>query len=188
MTNRKGGHDREERFRSLYQRFYRRVVRYLIRAFRFSEEDAEELAQEAFVRFYESMDEYRGDAEWTFFETIARRLAINRIRYGNTAKRNAKTVALDDPESNHEPPAPPEPDYADRLEHEDRRRRLYEAVDQLPPGQRQCMLLYLDEMTYEEIARAMRISLDAVRSRLRDAKRLLRSRLGDAHAFPEEGE
>jgi len=187
MRIRNGGNDREDRFRLLYQKYYWRVVRFYMRAFRFSEEDAEELTQEAFLRFYEAMDEYRGDAEWAFFETIARNLAYNKIRWGKTQKRNAKTVDLDDPELvRREPQAPEPPDYAERQQAADQQRRLRDAVAELPPGQRECVLLWLDDFQYDEIARALRISLDAVKSRLRDAKRLLRARLGDEGKLPED--
>lgn len=187
MRIRNGGDDRDERFRSLYQKYYWRVVRFYVRAFRFSEEDAEELTQEAFLRFYEAMNEYRGDAEWAFFETIARNLAYNKIRWGKTQKRNAKTIDLDDPEFvRSEPAAPEPPDYAERQQAADQHRRLREAIAKLPAGQRECMLLWLESFQYDEIAGALRISMDAVKSRLRDAKKLLRSRLGDDAGLPED--
>jgi RNA polymerase sigma-70 factor (ECF subfamily) len=181
--------DRDERFKRLYQKYYRRVVGFYVKAFRFAEEDAEELAQEAFLRFYEAMDEYRGEAEWAFFESVARNVAYNRIRWGKTQKRNAKTVDIDDPKAAwNEPPAPPEPDYAERQETIRRRKRLYDAISELPPGQRECVLLWLDDFTYGDIAKVLGISLDAVKSRLRDAKRLLRARLGDDGLLPEDDE
>jgi RNA polymerase sigma-70 factor (ECF subfamily) len=177
---------RHERFKTLYQRFYRRVVAFYVRAFRFAEEDAEELAQEAFLRFYEAMDEYRGEAEWAFFESIARNLAFNRIRWGKRQKRNARTIDIDDPELTlNQPAAPPEPDYADRQEAALRRKRLYDAISALPHGQRECVQLWLDDFKYNEIAAALRMSVDAVKSRLRDAKRVLRARLGE-DGLPEE--
>ena len=178
--------DRHERFRSYYQRFYRRVVRFYVSGFRLAEEDAEELAQEAFLRFYEAMDEYRGDAEWAFFETIARNLAYNRIRYNKTQKRSAQTVELDDPDqSAFEPAAPAAPDYADSMEEARRRRLLHQEILRLPRGQREVMQLWLDDFKYDEIAAALRITMDAVKSRLRDAKKVLRARLG-AGALPED--
>jgi len=187
MKTRNTGDHRDERFKSLYQKYYWRVVRFYVRAFRFSEEDAEELAQEAFLRFYEAMDEYRGDAEWAFFETTARNLAYNKIRWGKTQKRNAKTIDLDDPEfARREPPAPDPPDYAERQRLADQHRRLHDAIAELPAGQRECMLLWLDDFRYDEIAKALRISMDAVKSRLRDAKKLLRARLGDDGKLPED--
>jgi len=182
-----GASDRNDRFKLLYQKYYWRIVRFYVRAFRFSEEDGEELAQEAFIRFYEAMDEYRGDAEWAFFETIARNVAYNRIRGQKTKKRSVRTVDIDDPEvGRHEPPTLAGPDYAEREEAASRRKRVYDAIAELPPGQRECLQLWLDDFKYDEIATALRISMDAVKSRLRDAKKLLRARLGDEGTLPED--
>jgi RNA polymerase sigma-70 factor (ECF subfamily) len=182
--------NRHERFRSLYQKYYLRMVRFYMRAFHVPQEDAEELTQEAFVRFYRSMDEYRGDAEWAFLETIARNLGYNQVRSQRAAKRNGgQKVEMDDPEfaNEREPAAPEEPDYAERQEQAMRSRQLHVAIALLPVGQRQCLQLWLDDFTYDEIAASLRISADAVKSRVRDAKRLLRARLGD-HVLPEEKE
>lgn len=179
--------EQDDRFRSLYQKYYWRVVRFYVRAFRFSEEDAEELTQEAFLRFYEAMDEYRGDAEWAFFETIARNVAYNRIRSTKTRKRSGQTVDIDDPQAvGNQPLAPEGPDYAERQHAAARRRQLYDAIAGLPSGQRECVQLWLDDFKYDEIATALRISMDAVKSRLRDAKKQLRSKLGDDTALPED--
>jgi RNA polymerase sigma-70 factor, ECF subfamily len=179
MTIRNGGTGRDaELFNTLYGKYYRRMVRMYVYAFRLSEEDAEELAQDAFLRFYDAMDEYRGEAEWAFLEIIARRVAFNRIRGLTTAKRGAKTVGIDDPKEFTEPAAPAEPDYAERQLEAIRRKQLHEAIGTLSAGQKQCVYLLLDGFKYEEIARTLRITLDAVRSRLRDARRELRSRLG----------
>lgn len=187
MTMGNGGSDRDERFRNLYQKYYTRVLRFFMRAFHLAQEDAEELTQEAFLRFYEAMDEYRGDAEWAFFETIARNVAYNRIRSAKTQKRNAKMVDIDDPElTANEPAAPAGPDYAERQHAELLRKRLYEEIDRLSPAQRECMLLWLSEFQFSEIAKALRISMDAVKSRLRDARKTLRARLGDEVALPED--
>lgn len=182
MTIRDGGAGRDERFRSFYKKYYLRVVRFYVRAFRFEEEDAKELAQDVFIRFYEAMDEYRGDAEWAFLETIARNLGCNQIRAGKTIKRNMKTVDLDDPDvlKTNEPST--SGGQVDAL----RRKQMYEAIAQLPNGQRECLRPWLHGFTYDEIARGLHISLDAVKSRIRDAKRTLRARLGDDSILPED--
>lgn len=177
---------KDERFKSLYQKYYWRVVRYYVQAFRLSQEDAEELAQDAFIRFYQAMDEYRGDAEWAFFETIARNLGLNKIRSQRTAKRSAKLVAIDDPDFNQDPPAPQEPDLAERQYDALRRQQLRGAMAKLPNGQRECLQMWLEGFKYDEIATFLRVSIDAVKSRLRDARKHLRDRLGDGDAFPED--
>jgi RNA polymerase sigma factor (sigma-70 family) len=188
MTIRDDRGTRDDRFRAYYQKYYRRIVRFYVTAFRFTEVDAEDLAQEAFARFYEAMDEYRGDAEWAFFETVARNVAYNRIRSTKTLKRNAKTVDLDNPEVfRNEPQAAPVPDYAERQHAELQRKQMYDAIAELPAGQREALRLWLDGFKYDGIARALRISMDAVKSRIRDAKRVLRARLGDG-VLPEDEE
>lgn len=167
---------KDDRFQSLYQRFYLRIVRFFVRSFHLSEDDARDLAQDTFFRFYKAMDEYRGDAEWAFLETTARNVAYNRIRSQNTAKRRGQHVDVDDPATRV--PSAPAPDYAKQQEDAMRRRQLRDAIAELPTGQRQCIELHLDGFSYEEIARFLKVSLDAVKSRLRDAKRGLRDQLG----------
>jgi DNA-directed RNA polymerase specialized sigma24 family protein len=79
-----------------------------------------------------------------------------------------------------------QPDYAERQHTADRHRRLFDTIAGLPPGQRECTLLWLEDFQYDEIARALRITVDAVKSRLRDARKLLRARLGDEGELPED--
>lgn len=177
MTTENGAEHRDQRFEAIYRRFYARVWRFY-RSFSVSEEEAHDLAQDAFKRFYENFAQYRGEAEWSYLETIARNVLFNWVRARRTAKRNAAIVEIDDPELVFDPPAPEEPDYADRQEEEMRRTRLRRAVAELPPGQRECLRLRIQGFTYEQIAAALRITLDAVKSRLRDAKKHLRDRLG----------
>lgn len=181
--------DRHERFGTMYDRYRRSVIRFFMNAFRVTEEDAKDLTQETFTRFFESLDEYRGDAQWAYLETIARNVGLNHVRAWSTAKRGAETVDIDDANNfSREPAAKEEPDYAEREHEALRRKQLHDAIASLPPGQRQCLQLYLEEFKYHEIAKTLRISLDAVRSRIRDARRVLRSRLGDAAALPEDDE
>lgn len=182
MTDRNGCN---ERFRALYQKYYWRIVRFLMRAFRLPQEDAEELAQDVFVRVFRTIEDYRGDAEWAFLEVTARNLGLNRVRGLNTQKRKGDKVELDDPLLHFEPAAPEGPDYAERESAAHQRKRLHDGIAELPEGQRQCMQLYIDDFSYDEIARTLRISTDAVKSRLRDAKKVLRARLGDLE-LPED--
>src|SRR5436305_10331859 len=170
----------EQRFESIYRRHYARVWRYY-RACRVSDDEAHDLAQDAFKRFYERIDLFRGqdEAVWPFLETIALNVFRNWLRAGKTAKRSAKIVELDDPEFNYEPPAPEGPDYADREQAAQRRAALRQAIAKLPKGQTDCLRLWIEGFTFEEIARSLHVTLDAVKSRLRDARKALCRRLGD---------
>ncbi len=177
----------DELFGAIYKRHYARMLRYFRRVFRVSEADAQELTQESFMRFYRTIREYRGEAEWALLETIARNVGYNRVRSLATIKRGAvKTESLNDPASPRSDPAAAQTDPVDRMIESERRTRLKAAIAELPKGERQCLQLWLDDWKYHEIAKMLRISLDAVRSRIRDAKRRLRGRLGDERTLPED--
>jgi RNA polymerase sigma factor (sigma-70 family) len=177
---------RHERFEALYRRHYARIWRYY-RACRVSDDEAHDLAQDSFKRFYERMDQVRGEDEWPFLQAIARSVLLNKIRDQKTAKRTTKLVEIDAPDFTRELPAPAEPDYAERQHEALRRKDLHRAVTELPDGQRDCLRLWLAGLKYDEIGRTLRITVDAVKSRLRDAKKQLRARLG-AGTLPEDDE
>jgi RNA polymerase sigma factor, sigma-70 family len=184
MMMRTGGGSRDERFETLYRKYYGRVYKFF-RKF-VGDDEAQDLAQETYKRIYETFAQYRGEAEWAFIETTARNVLFNWARARRTAKRSAQTVDIDGPGFDNDPPAPPQPDIAERQEAELRKASLWAAIAELPEGQRQCMELWLGDTKYEAIARTLGISVDAVKSRLRDARKALRTRLGEP--LPEDEE
>jgi RNA polymerase sigma-70 factor (ECF subfamily) len=182
-----GGHG--NRFDPMYRRYRPSIVRYFMRAFHVPEVDAEDLAQDTFLRFFDMLDEYRGEAEWALLEKIARTVGLNRVRSLTTIKRGSgiRPLELDDPDLKAmEPAAPQELDYAEREEQIRRVKRLQEEMLELPPGQRQCLLLWLEGLSFKAIANTLRTSVDSVKSRLRDARRLLRERMGEEISLPED--
>jgi RNA polymerase sigma-70 factor (ECF subfamily) len=152
-----------------------------------SEADAMDLTQDSFVRFYKAMDEYDGVAEWALLEKIAHNVGLNRVRSVTTIKRGrVRTESLDDSEFVKEPADARREHPVDTMIETERLKRMREAIKGLPPGERQCIQLWLEDYGGEEIARILRISVAAVKSRIRDAKRALRERLGDENALPED--
>jgi RNA polymerase sigma-70 factor (ECF subfamily) len=177
IVDRSGPYD--ERFETVYRKHYARVWRYF-RSNSISDDEAHDLSQDAFKRLYERMDQIRNDDAWPFLATIAKTILLNRVRARLTQKRNAPMVEIDDPELLFaEPAAPAEPDYADRQANETLWVRVRTAVASLPSGQRACLRLWIEGFQYNEIAKTLGISIDAVKSRLRDAKRDLREQLGE---------
>ena len=163
------------------------MLRFFRKVFRLSEDDAKELTQESFLRFYRTIHEYRGEAEWALLETIARNVGYNRVRSIKTIKRGAvKPESLDDRDRSRNDPELVQMQPVDQMIEAERRTRLRKAIAELPKGQRQSLQLWLADFSYNEIASQLRISLDAVKSRIRDAKRLLRERLGEEGTLPEE--
>jgi RNA polymerase sigma-70 factor (ECF subfamily) len=154
----------------------------------FADDEAHDLAQDTFKRLYEHISSLSGNEQsWSFIETVARRLAINFLRMRKTRKRSADTQSLEALSESPEISANPftgeelptrEMNLIIKEESRLRREQLRDAISSLPSGQRDCLKLWIQDLGYDEIAHTLGISLDAVKSRLRDAKRTLRERIG----------
>ena len=174
--NRRSRPSSDSQFRSLYTSFYPRLVRFFVQTFRTSPEEATELAQDVFMRFYSAMGEYRGDAQGALLETMARNIAHNRMRAHKGHKRAAGIIDID--EARRKLAAPPRQEEALRL------KEMYDAMGKLRPEQRDCLQLWLDGFSYSEISSLMHIRVDTVRARLREAQEHLRSRLNSEEINP----
>ena len=168
---------RDGRFEAIYRQYFGRVYRFF-RSYGVADDEAQDLSQDTFKRIYESFDRYR-EGGWSYIETVARNVLYNRVRASKTAKRHGEIVEIDDPNVAFDPPAPNEPDLAERQESERREALLARAMGELSDGQREAMRLSMLGFSYKEIAKVLRITDDAVKSRLRDAKKQLRARLGE---------
>lgn len=178
MMNTGGNGSNNDRFEETYRNYYGRVLRYY-RSCRIADDEASDLAQDTFKRLWERWSTIRGEDPWPFLKQIARSILLNYIRASKTQKRKAPLVEIDDPELFVDPPAPQEQSYEDREDEQMRREALYRAFHELPKGQQECLRLQLKDFSYDEIQKTLGITPDAVKSRIRDAKRSLRERLGE---------
>jgi RNA polymerase sigma-70 factor (ECF subfamily) len=167
------GDDREESFEELFK-YYPAVVALLLRL-GFNREDAQDLAQEVFVRVFKGMDGYRGESRLSYLERITRRLAYNDFRDRHAAKRDGVTVPAEDILGLSDPG-----ESVDKtIERNEREQRLYDAVDRLPPSDRTALRLQLAGHTLQEIAAKLAITIPALKSRLNVARKRLRELLGE---------
>jgi len=140
-------------------------------------EDARDLAQETFVRFVRSLDSYRGDASLkSWLLRIATNLALNRLR---DRERRGDALSLDALPEALAPGAPlehgPEEVALRRLAMDEVKR----FVDGLsPPLRAVAVLRFLEEQSYEEIARALEVQIGTVRSRLNAVRFAARALFG----------
>jgi RNA polymerase sigma-70 factor (ECF subfamily) len=157
------------------------VVAFFVRRYGVTRDDARDLTQEVYLNVHRNIASYRGDAEWAFLEQIAHNVARNRHRARSTEKRGAmQEVQIDEFHEDyfrHE-----DDDYVERNERERQQAQLHKAIEQLPDSQREAMMLRLAEHSYSEIQETLKLSPDAVKTRLKDARIRLRKMLG-----PESG-
>jgi RNA polymerase sigma-70 factor (ECF subfamily) len=160
-------------FAVLYARHRVRLLRYLARLVG-NQAVAEELYQDTWERVIAARGRYRPSARflaWIF--RIAHHLAIDRLRRAQ-ATVDAEEALLDFPSR-------PGDDPALGLDDEQRRRRLLECIDRLPPEQRSVLLLRAEgELTLEEIAANLGTGRETIKSRLRYALAKLRAALGSS--------
>jgi len=146
-------------------------------------EEARDLTQETFLRAFQNIDRFRGEADIrTWIYRIAINQARNRYRWWRRRRRDA-TVSLDatNGESNQsligtlaEPSQNPEQQTLAR----EREIALRSAMQRLTLAYRETVILRdIEGFTYEEIAATLRINVGTVKSRLARGRQELRKKL-----------
>jgi RNA polymerase sigma-70 factor (ECF subfamily) len=171
----------ETSFELLLQRYRIPLVNFLYRMVRDSAQ-AEDLAQEVFLRVYRARKDYAPSAKFTtWLFRIATNLALNSIRDGRHRQMDVsidQTVDDGEQEQARLDVADKSPNVEHRLLELDRAAMIRSAVDALPDKQRAAVLLHkYQEMDYSDIARALDCSESALKSLLFRAYETLRVQL-----------
>jgi len=147
-----------------YQRdIYRLCYRYVN-----DHQDANDMAQEVFVKAYRALGRFRGDSS---FSTWLYRIAVNTC-LNFRASRRPPAVELPDALPDRAPGA------LESLERDERSRRVREAVIRLPEKQRATLILKVyHELTHEEVATILGSSVGTVKANLFHALGNLRKML-----------
>lgn len=140
--------------------------------------EAEDAAQETFIRAYTRLDSYdpsRKFSSWLL--SIASHYCIDQIR-----RRRFNIVSLDDlPPWRWLPDPNPEPEQI-TLQNE-AELQVHELLDTLAPDYRAAMILrYWHELSYEEIAEALESTVPAIKSRLFRARQMMANTVAQAQS------
>jgi len=138
-----------------------------------SADDAEDLAQEVFVKAYFGLRRFRGESR---FGTWVQRIKVNHCLNFLRRRRRHGTVDVDDPL--HESEEPLQVPAAVEAVHErsDRRHRIAAALDRIPETLRLPLVMCdLDELSYQEIADQLDLGLSAVKMRIKRGREAFRS-------------
>ena len=152
---------------ALYHRYKRRVYGLAVRIV--GPVDAEEVAQEAFIRIFRGLPKFRGDAA---LSTWIYRLAVNAALSHRTRRAGAR-LPTDDNQSDKTLEAQPAEEQApgDAV----LRGRLERALVQLPAGYRTVIVLHdVEGLEHEEIASILRCHVGTSKSQLHKARARLR--------------
>jgi len=165
-------------FEELVNRYERKIFRLTMNITR-NREDAEDAMQDAFLKSYAHLKDFQGDSRfYTWLVRIAANEALMRLR-----KRRPNQFSLDEPMQGDEDLMPREleewgPSPEQRYAQKEMQEILSGIIDQLDPDFRIVFVLRdIEDLSTEETASALGISVPAVKSRLLRARLKLRQKL-----------
>jgi RNA polymerase sigma-70 factor (ECF subfamily) len=159
---------------------YERRVYIMALSFLRNEADAEDAAQEAFLKAFRNLASFRGEAKFgTWLISITLNEARSRIRHRDTIKMESLDEPADD--QGHSLPALLR-DWkeipSEALERKEIRLLLQEAITALPLIYREVFQLRdIEQLSVNEAAAALGISIAAVKVRLHRARMMLQKKL-----------
>jgi RNA polymerase sigma-70 factor (ECF subfamily) len=165
-------------FEPLVERYRQRVWRLAYQLLR-DREEAWDCSQEVFVRAFHSIRSFRGEsAFYTWLFRITVNLATDRQRAKGAQARAFGRERVEEEEWSRtmaDPAAGPEEEAFGA----ERRERLRQALDALPPKARTIIMLSdVEGLTYREIAEVLRCPIGTVMSRLHNARKRLKAIVG----------
>lgn len=172
LLTRVAAHDRRA-FESLYRRYHRRLLAYLLRLLGGRLEEAEEALDDTFYAVWQNAGSFRGGSRvssWLF--GIAYRKGLKTIERAGRRR-------LELPESDADPIEPEAPESPRRdLERRELARAVAAALGGLSPEQRRVVVLtYYRGLSYPEISERLGVPVGTVKTRMFHARRRLRELL-----------
>jgi RNA polymerase sigma-70 factor (ECF subfamily) len=172
-------------FDEMVSRYWDRIFSMVNQLLR-NAQDAEEVTQDAFIRAHRGLENFRGDSAFsTWLYQIATNLARNRYWYWWRRKRD-QSVSLDAPLGSDSTTTlaeilPAEAETPDDITvTREFVARIGSGMERLGTKHREILILRnVKNLSYEEIAKILGISVGTVKSRIARARESLRSKLGD---------
>ena len=139
-------------------------------------EEAEDLAQEAFLKAWQGLPSFQGDSSFsTWVYRLATNVCIDFLRKQKRRKDIEPVVSLDDEESGWTEPADWDQDPQRHLEQSERTAAVSRGLQALPDHHRQVLVMReLSGLSYQEIGQALGLDPGTVKSRISRARLALR--------------
>jgi RNA polymerase sigma-70 factor, ECF subfamily len=153
------------------------AVMKVARAYTLTSDDCQDLAQEILMQAWRSLPQFEGKASpATWFYRVALHTAMNWHR------KDKPRRSLQQPLLEVQVLAPAAADSAAQAQHRETVEQLYDAIHRLPKTDAALVLLYLDGLSYQEMAEVLGISENHVGVKLNRAKKTLSALMnGEPH-------
>jgi RNA polymerase sigma-70 factor (ECF subfamily) len=145
-----------------------------------NEADAEDVAQEAFLKAFRNLGKFRGESK---FSTWLISITLNEARGRLRSRKNVKLESLDEPREGEGTVTPAllrdwREIPSEALERQEIRQMLQQAITDLPLIYREVFLLRdVEDLSVNQSAEALGISIASVKVRLHRARMMLQKKL-----------
>jgi RNA polymerase sigma-70 factor (ECF subfamily) len=158
-------------FESLVQR-HQEIILANCRFLTGSPEDAQDLAQEVFVKAFFGLPKFEGRAS---FGSWVKRIKVNHCLNFLRKRRGKRFVDIEDPEAQVQPELQVAASAEDRAAARDERDRIQRTLEQMPDTLRVPLIMRdLDGMAYQEIADALKLGLSSTKMRIKRGREQFR--------------
>ncbi|MFQ5458506.1 MAG: sigma-70 family RNA polymerase sigma factor [Myxococcota bacterium] len=167
-------------FEVLVERYQQRAARLAFRYVK-NQEDARDIAQEAFVRVFRSIKDFRNESKfYTWFYRILVNLSLDHLRRNKLEASEYQDGLLLRSQSAAEGQQK-KTNPREELWKKERREAIGSAISTLPDDQKTTVILReIDGLSYEEIAQVTKVPIGTVMSRLFYARRKLQDKLKES--------
>jgi RNA polymerase sigma-70 factor, ECF subfamily len=141
--------------------------------------EAEDISQEVFLKAYDRFAELsQSKTAGGWLKTVARNLCLNHLSRYRARWTFFSDLKREDDESDREFDIPAEDTQGEEAELADKRHLLELTLQKLPPAQRVPLVLYhFEDLSYEEIAARLKLSLANVKTDIHRGREALRKKL-----------
>jgi RNA polymerase sigma factor (sigma-70 family) len=159
---------------SILVKKYQDYVFTLVLRFTPNREDAEEIAQDVFVKAYRSLADFRGDSKFsTWLFTITRTTCLSHLR-----RKKLDIVSLDNERTGIQVASKESVFGANGIEQKSKHAMLNRAISMLSPDDSQLLtLFYKGDQSLDEIGKIMRLDPNTVKVKLYRARQRLRDKM-----------
>lgn len=177
-------------FEQLVRQYDRQIYRTALHITQ-NREDAEDITQDVFFKAYQKLEQFQGNSK---FSTWLVRIAVNESLMRLRRRKTSRTVSMDQDVETEEGAIPRDfaewrPNPEQSFSQSELGDILQKTIAGLPPGFRTVFTLRdIENLSTEETAEALGLSVPAVKSRLLRARLQLRERLSRYFRQKKEGQ
>ena len=160
-----------QEYKAFFLKYFEAVFQF-VRKFIGNTEDARDITQEAFIKLYERRKDFDAmEKAQAFVYATAHNRCLDYLKHKKIEQEYAKKILEENEEAEYLA-------FLQEVTYQETLRMLHEAIDRLPEQTRQVILESLEGKSNAEIAEALRISPNTVKTLKKNAYQFLRDTLG----------